>query len=126
MQDENDFNNHIAVAAAAAVGVEPDDPIFRASFRKKDPSSLRSRRRRRILQSSRSSVVKMARNKFEQDEADVLNIYAKVNGGELLGASGSYGGIFIYFLNDFNTNMVRFNHNILYDVMLKKFRFLIK
>lgn len=68
----------------------------------------------------------MARNKFEQDEADVLNIYAKVNGGELLGASGSYGGIFIYFLNDFNTNMVRFNHNILYDVMLKKFRFLIK
>lgn len=28
----------------------------------------------------------MARNKFEQDEADVLNIYAKVNGQGLGGA----------------------------------------
>lgn len=100
-QKVEDLTEKIAVAAAAAVGVEPNDPMIRMSLKKKERNSLRSRRRRRMLQSTRSSIVKLARNKFEQDEADVLNIYAKVNGGELLGNSNSYGGILkshVFFL----------------------------
>lgn len=63
----------------------------------------------------------MARNKFEQDEADVLNIYAKVNGqglgappgsvvtggmasatgGDLITGGGSYGGNLLSFITFF-------------------------
>jgi hypothetical protein len=91
----NEIAEQIAVAAAAAAAAE-SDPMIRSSLkgsRKERGNSLRSRRRRRVLHSARTSLVKMARNKFEQDEADVLNIYAKVNGGELLGSSASYGGL---------------------------------
>lgn len=65
--------------------------MIRSSIKRKDRSSMKGRRRR-ILHVARNSIVKLARNKFEQDEEDVLNIYAKVNGGELLSNSVTCSG----------------------------------
>lgn len=99
MQQMDELAEQIAAAAADAAAVATasvvEDPIRPSkSLLRKERTSLRSRRRRRILNSARNSIVKLARNKFEQDQADVLNIYAKVNGGEILDSNRkSYIGI---------------------------------